>query len=144
MSTDFNWTDEKVKEFVADLLRNGFYDIPKHILDFKEKKQPKPILFTAEDSVPIREGDMVWAVRKSDYYIANFKANFQSASLVIDPACNVWWYFSTEVAAQEFKNRFLQALTLSITDVMKWQGITEMHKEFFELLKLAQKNIDKP
>lgn len=42
MSTEFSWTDETVKEFVTDLLRNGFYDIPKHVADFKASKQLKP------------------------------------------------------------------------------------------------------
>ena len=112
MSTEFQWTDETVKEFVTDLLRNGFYNIPKHLVDYKASKQPKPVLFTTEDGVPLHEGDKHWYVR-TDFEIEEYIA---TASWTSPVRC-----FSTKEKAEEYclYNRPL----LSLREVLPSIGI---------------------
>ena len=79
MSNTFQWDDSSVKEFVTKLLQEGFYDIPKHLNDFKNQ-QSKPdyeiILYRFESlGICIDKTSDKWEEAKSntDYKIWSVK-----------------------------------------------------------------------
>lgn len=115
MSTEYKWTDESVKEFVTDLLRNGFYDIPKHLQDFKESKQPKP-LFITEDRVGINKDYPNGISAVYNDFSVNYDWPANDIISQLNDHQNVK-YFSTREAADEYIVNNKPCLSLS--DVVK-------------------------
>jgi len=139
MSTEFQWNDETVLEFVQFTLKNSplLQGRRADIKQFKENKQPK-IMFTTSDGVDIAIGDRYYYVtREFNSYLDTCDSlsggKFVSGTRVGDV------YFSTEAAAEDFilENKPL----LSLKEILSVGNTGENNPYYKKLVDIAKSKL---
>ena len=138
-SNKFEWTDELVKEFAYDWLDDNFerFKVGESRLEkFKESKTKKPVLFTTEDGVEIRD-ELV-----NVYLVCgDFSFDYDCLAREVAPSClppSRHKIFSTKEKAEEYI--LMNKPCLSLRDVLRTSAIfgyalVPFEKEIEELAK---------